>query len=113
MKSATAILASTLALYGCVDIDPQQLNRALAQAYAINQATTQRQVDALNASSAALARRLPVAPTPIADFDWDWDLQSNVRGEPIWVCRGVQTGEYAEVSRCAFKLQTDLRWPGR
>lgn len=53
-----------------------------------------------------------VPPTPVADYDWAWDLQHNALMQPVWVCRGVQSGQYAELHRCQFKLRNDYRWPG-
>ena len=43
------------------------------------------------------------------DYDWDWGYQpANFQ----WVCRGVQSGQYAAKERCAFDLKIDDRWPG-
>lgn len=65
------------------------------------------------AGAAAVATRGgsggPFVPT---DNQWDWDLQNSDQGVPVWVCRGVQTGQYAELWRCAGLAKTDLRWPG-
>jgi hypothetical protein len=49
---------------------------------------------------------------PATDWDWDWDLQPMPYGGAQWVCRGVQTAQYADQWRCASKLKTDYRWPG-
>ncbi|WBS00245.1 hypothetical protein OU994_18155 [Pseudoduganella sp. SL102] len=46
------------------------------------------------------------------DFDWAWDLQNAPHGGTQWVCRGRQTGWYAEQWRCANKFQSDATWPG-
>jgi hypothetical protein len=43
------------------------------------------------------------------DYDWDWDYQPANRQ---WVCRGIQTGRYAELSNCAWDAKDDDRWPG-
>lgn len=43
------------------------------------------------------------------DDDWDWDYQP-ANGQ--WVCRGVQTGRYAELENCYGDIQDDDRWPG-
>lgn len=48
----------------------------------------------------------------LQDAEWDWDLQPAPYGGTQWVCRGVQTAQYAEQWRCANKIQTDYRWPG-
>jgi hypothetical protein len=42
------------------------------------------------------------------DYDWDWDYQP-ANGQ--WVCRGVQTGQYASLGNCAYDLKNDDRWP--
>ena len=42
------------------------------------------------------------------DYDWDWDYQP---GNRQWVCRGIQTGRYAELSKCAGDAKDDDRWP--
>lgn len=42
------------------------------------------------------------------DWDWDWDYQP-ANGQ--WVCRGVQTGQYALIGNCAYDLKNDDRWP--
>lgn len=43
------------------------------------------------------------------DYDWDWDYQP-ANGQ--WVCRGIQTGQYAELENCAYDMMNDDRWPG-
>ena len=43
------------------------------------------------------------------DRDWDWDYMPENRQ---WVCRGIQTGQFAEPHNCSFDLQNDDRWPG-
>ena len=42
------------------------------------------------------------------DSDWDWDYQP---GNRQWVCRGIQTGRYAELSKCVWDAKDDDRWP--
>ena len=42
------------------------------------------------------------------DYDWDWDFQP---GNNQWVCRGIQSGQYASLEKCAFDIQDDDRWP--
>jgi len=46
-----------------------------------------------------------------SDYEWDWDQYYNQYGRLVWSCRGVQTGQFAELSRCASKYRTDARWP--
>jgi hypothetical protein len=53
------------------------------------------------------------ARMPVTDYDWDWDQFYNQYGQLVWACRGVQTAQFAELSHCAYKVQTDLRWPGK
>lgn len=49
---------------------------------------------------------------PTSDSSFQWDLQNSSNGGVGWVCRGEQTGQYAENSHCEGKLMTDQRWPG-
>lgn len=44
------------------------------------------------------------------DSDWDWDYQPS-NGQ--WVCRGIQTGQYSQLSNCAYDLKDDDRWPNQ
>lgn len=47
------------------------------------------------------------------DVTFRWDEQPEQFGQGRrWVCRGEQTGQYAEISRCAGTLKADYRWPG-
>jgi|GEM_PF-4675248 hypothetical protein len=43
-----------------------------------------------------------------SDNDWDWDYQP---GNNQWVCRGIQTGQYAALANCAYDQKDDDRWP--
>ena len=43
------------------------------------------------------------------DYDWDWDYQP---ANNQWVCRGITTGQYAELENCANDAVDDDRWPG-
>ena len=45
----------------------------------------------------------------VTDYDWDWDYQPS---NNQWVCRGIQTGQYSELSNCAYDVKDDDRWPG-
>jgi hypothetical protein len=49
---------------------------------------------------------------PPTDYAWAWDLQRAPNGGLIWVCRGIQSGQYADQAKCAYKLQADTQWPG-
>ena len=42
---------------------------------------------------------------PKHDIDWAWDL--------VWHCRGIQTGQFAEHTKCAGKSKNDDRWPSK
>lgn len=46
------------------------------------------------------------------DYDWDWDEFYNANfGRMVWVCRGVQTAQFADEWRCSSKAKIDWRWP--
>ena len=45
---------------------------------------------------------------PNKDYDWDWDYQP---GNRQFVCRGVQTGRYAQSEKCQYDIMDDDRWP--
>nr|WP_143028912.1 hypothetical protein [Massilia sp. PDC64] len=107
MRKIVELLMLVL-LSGCANFDSGAFQRNLAEAYAFNQATTQRQVDALNAQA---FRNVATAHNLINDFDWEWDQFYNSSYQLVWACRGVQSGQFADASRCAYKPQTDLRWP--
>lgn len=49
---------------------------------------------------------------PTTDYDWAWDYQNAPNGLTMWVCRGMQTGQYAEKEHCAYKPMIDNQWPG-
>ena len=42
---------------------------------------------------------------PKHDIDWAWDL--------VWHCRGIQTGQFAEFTKCAGKSKNDDHWPSK
>ena len=57
------------------------------------------------------------APAPIpkaatSDYEWDWDEFRDGGGHLVWLCRGVQTGQFAEDARCLGRAKIDFRWPG-
>lgn len=43
-----------------------------------------------------------------SDTDWDWDWQP---GNSSWVCRGIDTGQYATLDKCQYDIKNDSRWP--
>lgn len=55
----------------------------------------------------------PAASSRSVDSDWDWDQFYNEYGVLVWRCRGIQTGQFAENSNCAYDSMTDYRWPGK
>jgi len=68
---------------------------------------------ALMAAGFSLMAGPRAAPVPVdLDWDWDWD-QFYDSGALVWVCRGLQTGQFAEPYRCQYKMQTDWRWPSK
>ena len=50
---------------------------------------------------------------PQQDYDWDWDAFYNQNYILQWRCRGVQTGQFAADSNCAYDLKDDDRWPAK
>jgi hypothetical protein len=50
---------------------------------------------------------------PTQDHEWDWDQFYHSSGQLVWACRGVQTGRFSELERCASKPQSDTRWPNK
>ena len=51
-------------------------------------------------------------PYTTTDYAWQWDQFLNDKGQLVWACRGEQTGQFADSSRCAGKAQIDWKWPG-
>lgn len=47
------------------------------------------------------------------DYAWDWDEYQMAFGGLTWGCRGIQTGQYAELEKCRLLPKTDLRWPSK
>ena len=52
-------------------------------------------------------------PNNAADYDWAWDQFYNSEYNLVWACRGVQTGQFADVNRCAYKPKNDFTWPSK
>ncbi len=50
---------------------------------------------------------------PKHDTDWAWDQFHHSTGSLVWACRGIQTGQFAEHTRCAGKSKNDNRWPNK
>ena len=53
------------------------------------------------------------AYAPTSDYDWEWDEFYGKYGTLVWACRGVQTAQFADMNRCAYKLKTDWKWPSK
>lgn len=51
-------------------------------------------------------------PATVMDFEWDWDRFRGQNGMLVWVCRGVQTGQFALDDKCMWRPKNDFRWPG-
>ena len=47
------------------------------------------------------------------DRDWAWDQFYHSTGSLVWACRGIQTGRFAEKTRCYGKPRNDYRWPNK
>lgn len=84
-----------------------------------NRSAVQARVDQQNAAILAASVQLAQASgprllAPVAPIDsaWDWDLQRSSNGNLVWVCRGIQSGQYAVPANCAYRAQIDSRWPG-
>lgn len=50
---------------------------------------------------------------PPQDYEWDWDEFYNVNRQLVWMCRGVQTGQFADPRQCSSKALVDWRWPSK
>jgi hypothetical protein len=66
-------------------------------------------VGALARCNAEVARSMRA----VTDYEWDWDEFYDQYGNLVWMCRGVQTAQFVELSRCSDKYQTDTRWPNK
>jgi hypothetical protein len=75
----------------------------------------------LGAASDAFAGRQPSYSKPATqpqntqkslsyDYDWDWDGFYNANGDWVWMCRGIQTGQFATPDNCRGDFKTDYRW---
>jgi len=54
-----------------------------------------------------------LAKLPRYDVDWDWDQFYHSTGSLVWACRGIQTGQFADLYRCSGKSKNDYRWPNK
>ena len=48
-----------------------------------------------------------------ADYDWDWDAFYDQNYNLIWRCRGINTGRFADNSKCSMDAKDDDRWPSK
>lgn len=56
---------------------------------------------------------IELLPQMTRDFAWDWDQFYHSNGKLVWVCRGVQTGQFAKFEQCDGKYKNDNRWPSK
>ena len=47
------------------------------------------------------------------DYDWAWDEFYNQHYQLVWACRGKQTGQFADLEKCAYKYKSDITWPAK
>lgn len=52
-------------------------------------------------------------PNTNTDYDWAWDQFYNSQYNLVWACRGIQTGQFAELYRCNYKAKNDNTWPSK
>ncbi len=101
-----AIHARGLNDYSCNDLISQQ-NASIAAAFVVG------------AAAIAVARTGGGGSGSVStgyatyDYDWDWDQFYNQNYQLVWACRGMQTGQFASPAKCAYKTQTDFRWPAK
>jgi len=50
---------------------------------------------------------------PVHDYDWAWDQFFNEYYALVWACRGMQSGQFAALEKCAYKFQNDYTWPSK
>jgi hypothetical protein len=55
----------------------------------------------------------PAYEAPVRDWQWEWDEYYNKSYQLVWSCRGVQTGQFAELHLCGSKLRVDTTWPAK
>lgn len=48
-----------------------------------------------------------------SDYDWAWDQFYSASYELVWACRGIQTGQFANVDKCQYDSKIDSRWPAK
>jgi hypothetical protein len=96
----------------------QQINmhlRALAAGLAIGAASQ----SPANGGVGFAPAPVPATPWPqpvplkVYDYQWAWDQFYNDQFQLVWACRGVQTGQFAELYRCNGLLQIDNKWPSK
>lgn len=47
------------------------------------------------------------------DYAWEWDEFYNQYSQLVWACRGVQSGQFADLSQCQGKVRNDWKWPSK
>ena len=44
---------------------------------------------------------------------YEWDQFNNQYGQSVWRCRDTSTGRFASDYKCAGKVKSDRKWPGK
>lgn len=67
----------------------------------------------LAATAVVKSRSAPALPAfPAEDTEWAWDEYRDDRGRRAWGCRGVQTGQFSDATKCRLAAKVDAQWPG-
>lgn len=102
MSAKHSLILVALALSGCTGMDAERVTQAFAMGLAGGAAiySSGQQYTSYYAAQ-------------VRDYSWEWDQQHGADGyTPVWVCRGVQTGQYSSPSNCLYKAKVDFQWPG-
>jgi hypothetical protein len=67
--------------------------------------------EALGGLSAAASSHNRPYQAPPYDYSYAWDRVYVQYNNPVWQCRGIQTGQYAHESKCAYLAKVDNQWP--
>ena len=63
-------------------------------------------------SPSSLEEALQLVMNSNEDRYWYWDKFRDQYSNPQWRCRGSQTGQFANNSKCSGQTKDDERWPG-
>ena len=50
---------------------------------------------------------------PTEDYSWAWDEFYGENYNLVWVCRGKQTGQFANTEKCSGLPMSDFTWPSK